>query len=261
MLLADAPALKLEEGADEPVAFQHPGLVMIEPAAGGVSICYGQGRLQNGFGPLSPVPIAQMGGDTRAFERFGRSLQFDGAKQLTIRQSKDQESPSAPAWSASGRRIAVQLGEARVIARLLEDRNPETCAAFATTLPLSGTGTNTVSSGPLVRYWNPDGGPEGETPLETEADEARQRIESPTARSYKHVILYPGHLYYNTTWPWRGIRIAAREATVMKGPVPGTGSPVLIPIAAFEGDWSAFRREAARLHLDGAKPMRFEVLE
>jgi hypothetical protein len=141
--------------------------------------------------------------------------------------------------------IDVELDDVAITATLLEETSPATTAAFAALLPLVGRATNTHSSGPLTRFWNPAGGPEGETPLQTGDRDARQ------------VILYPGFLYYLPSSPWRGIRIA-REATMMRGAVSG-GDTRLVPLARFDGDWSAFRRAAERVALEGAKPLRFRL--
>jgi hypothetical protein len=231
---------------DEPVAFQHPGLVMLDPQAAQLAVCYGQGRLQDGFGPLRAVPLAQIGGDLDALARFGLDLQFRGATEFAVAASQDQASPLADPPGAGNGRIGVTLGAARATAQLLDHPSSK---AFAGLLPLVGRATNTHSSGPLVRFWNPDGGAEGETPVEIGPDAPSQ------------VILYPGYLYYLPTPPWRGIRIAVRDATVMKGAVGGGGSTRLVPLARFEGDWSALRQAAESLATAGATQLRFERLD
>jgi hypothetical protein len=228
------------------LGFQHPGLVVLDPDSGDIAICYGQGRLNDHTLPLTPIPIAEIGGDLAPLAELGRALQWDGAQPIAIERSADQDSPLAPAPAPSGRKIEVKFDGTRLTATLLEERAPETTAAFARLLPLSGTATNTISSGPLTRFWDPNGGPEGETPLDESHSDARQ------------VILFPGHFYYLPTRPWRGIRIA-REATMMRGPAGG-GGPHLIPLARFDGDWSAFAEIAQRLPREGAKPMAFRLL-
>ena len=230
---------------DQAVAFQHPGLLMLDPQSEQIAVCYGQGRLQDGFGPLRAVPLGQTGGDLGPLARFGLDLQIRGATEVRIAASADQTSPLADPPCAGNCRIAVTLGRARATAQLLEHASS---TAFAGLLPLVGRATNTHSSGPLVRFWNPAGGPEGETPLEVGAGEPSQ------------VILYPGYLYYLPTPPWRGIRMAVRDATVMKGAVGGGGSTRLVPLARFEGDWSALRQAAEALATAGATELRFERL-
>jgi uncharacterized protein DUF3830 len=230
----------------EPVAFfQHPGLVVLDPATGGLAICYGQGRLNHGSLPATPIPVAQIGGALDALAELGLGRQWEGAAPFVVSPSADQETPLARPPKPAGRTIEVDLDDATVTATLLEETSPATTAAFAAILPLAGRATNTHSSGPLTRFWNPAGGLEGETPLEPGDGDRRQ------------VILYPGFLYYLPSRPWRGIRIA-REATMMRGAVSG-GDTRLVPLARFDDDWSAFCRAAERLRVEGAKPMRFRL--
>jgi hypothetical protein len=255
MEVVGGPRLEFDR-SDAAVAFQYPGLLVADQDTGSLWICYGQGRLQNGFGPSRAVPIAELAGDLSALRDTGRSLQFDGAKDLSISLSTDQETPVTRA-EPRGRRLLVTLGEARVSAVLLENVAPETTGALAHLLPLVGTATNTVSSGPLTRFWNPAGGPEGETPLEVQADESLQGMGSPTDRNYRQQIMYPGFMYYLPSKPWRGLRIAFRDATIMKGILAGDAVS-LVPVAEFVGDWSAAREIATRLRFVGATPMRIE---
>ena len=65
----------------------------------------------------------------------------------------------------------MTLAGTRAEAVLLEDQSPAATAAFAALLPLDGKVTNTYGSGPLTRFWNPGGGPQGETPLEVPESE------------------------------------------------------------------------------------------
>jgi hypothetical protein len=241
-----ALALDARSG-DAVVAFQHPGLVVADAKSGELAVCYGQGRLQDGIGPRPAVPLIQLAGDLASLVEFGHALQFRGATEVTLVASADQTGPLDDASIDGGRCIVVTLGDARVTARLLESQSPGATASFLKLLPLAGRATNTHSSGPLVRFWNPAGGPEGETLLELTAAESGQ------------VILYPGYFYYLPTPPWRGIRIAARDATVMKGAVGGGGTTRLIPLARLEGDWSAFSAAAEMLSRSGAMELRFDV--
>jgi hypothetical protein len=113
-------------------------------------------------------------------------------------------------------------------------------------LPLQGQVTNIHSSGTLIRYWNPDGGPEGETSIVVgEHDPSR-------------VILYPGELYYLPQTPWRGIRISY-EATAMGGATT-RGTTQLLPFARFVGDWSDGREQAGSLGIRGARPISFRLV-
>jgi hypothetical protein len=227
------------------VGFQYPGLVVYEPTDGEIAICYGQGRLNHSSLPLTPIPLAMIGGDLAPLADLCRSLPWEGAKRIIFSRAADQASPLASPPPVKGRKIEVEFDRMVFTATLLEEQSPGVTAAFAEQLPLGGEATNTISSGPLTRFWNPDGGPEGETPLETDE------------RDLGQIILYPGYLYYLPTPPWRGIRIA-REATIMRGPV-GEGAPQLIPFARFDGDWTEFATAAERLPLEGAKPLAFRL--
>jgi hypothetical protein len=227
-------------GGDRQYGYQHPGLVMLDPTSGQLAVCFGRGRLQNAIGPIPAVPIAEIGGDLAEFNRLGDRLQFDGAGPITFEESQDQESPLAEP-PERGRRIVVTLAGARAEAVLLEDVSPHGTAALAAALPLTGTATNTYGSGPLTRFWNAAGGPQGETPLEVPDAEV-------TATT-----LYGGGYYLNTK-PWRGIRMSAQEPTAMGG-----GRSTLAPLFRFVGDWSAFRTQAATLSMEGQKEMGIEL--
>jgi hypothetical protein len=231
---------------DHGVGFQYPGLVVYEPTSGEIAICYGQGRLNHHTLPLTPIPLAEIGGDLGSLVDHCRSLQWDGSKPMVFSRAVDQVSPLAAPPQATGRTIEVEFDRVILTATLLEDRSPGVTTAFAERLPLRGEATNTISSGPLTRFWNPDGGPEGETPLETDPRDGGQ------------MILYPGYLYYLPVSPWRGIRIA-REATIMRGPV-SESAPQLVPLARFDGDWRDFATTAERLPREGAKPMSFRLV-
>ena len=244
---------------DRPVYYQHPGLVMLDQSSNRLAACFGIGRLQDARGPLPAVPLAQIGGDLLAFERLGRAVQFNGATRMRFRASADQASPLPPPPPIRGRRIAITLGPARAEATLMEDTSPQTTAALADRLPAEGRATNTISSGPLTRFWNAAGGVEGTTLLEVDAKETGRHIQAHGDRVYQQIVLFPGYVYYFPSPQWGGIRICALEATVMRGPVSG-GSTALVPVARLEGDWSAFRAQAAGIQVDGAKPMRIELL-
>jgi hypothetical protein len=233
--------LDVDPAGDRTFGYQQPGLLMLDPTTSQLALCFGRGRLQNALGPIGAVPIAEIGGDLSELNRRGDQLQFEGAGPIRFRLSDDQTSPLADPPLA-GRRIAVTLAGARAVAVLLEDVSPRAAAAFAALLPLAGKATNTYASGPLTRFWNPAGGPQGETPLEVPDGEV-------TAST-----LYGGG-YYLSTPPWRGIRISAQEPTAM-----GNGRSLLAPVFRFVGDWSAFAAQAASLTMDGQKDLRIELV-
>ena len=254
--------LGTEDSAAVPLWFMYPGLIGIDTATGELVICYGQGRLTDGSGPLPMLPVAELVGDLSAFCEWGVYADSRGAAKARFEDLPEAAIPATPIQNVSAARITVQLGDAEATAVLLEDSAPLTCRALVRRLPLVGTGTNTIFSGPLVRFWNANGGPNGETPLE-ERDGQYQ----PTLLSQPHTrtragrgmtvcgertqeILYPGYLYYLPRRPWRGIRIAAGDPTRM-------GGGHLVPFAKLNGDWADFRAIAATLTDAGAQPMRF----
>ncbi|MCC6175727.1 MAG: DUF3830 family protein [Chloroflexi bacterium] len=233
--------IDVDSAGDQRYGYQQPGLVMLDPATGELAVCFGRGRLQNALGPIFAIPIAELGGDLAELETRGEELQFQGAAPITFTVSHDQESPLADP-PIVGHRMALTLGSARAEAVLLEETSPKATAALAAALPLVGKATNTFASGPLTRFWNPSGGPQGETPLDVPASEVNTNT------------LYGGG-YYLSSAPYRGLRIAVVEPTAMGG-----GRSALAPVFRFVGDWSAFAAEAATLTMDGQKDLRIEFI-
>ena len=232
--------LEADPGGDRAFGYQQPGLLMFDPTTSQLALCFGRGRLQNSLGPISAIPVAEIGGDLTDLHLRGDRLQFDGAAPIHFSLSGDQESPLADP-PLNGRLIALTLAGVRAEAVLLEDISPIATSAFAATLPVKGKATNTYASGPLTRFWNATGGPEGETPLDVPDSEV-------TASTLS------GGGYYLPTRPWRGIRIAAQEPTAMGG-----GRSLLAPVFRFIGDWSAFAEQAATLTMEGQKELRIEL--
>lgn len=231
---------------DPGVSYQYPGLVMLEPRSRQLSICFGQGRLNDQSGPLMPIPIAEIGANQPALAKLGQSLQWVGVQPIRVQPASDQETPLARD-TVVGPKIEVDLNGVRVTATLLEAQSPGAVRSFLQTLPLQGRGTNTYASGPLTRFWNPVGGPEGETILESDDTDPRQQL------------LYPGYIYYQPNPPWRGFRIA-RAATMMRSALGGGSALRLIPLAKLDGDWTAFHDEAESLLVHGAKPLSFRLI-
>ena len=122
---------------DRGVGFQHPGLVVYEPTTGEIAICYGQGRLNHHTLPLTPVPLAEIGGDLGPLADLCRSLQWQGARQIVLSPAADQTSPLALPPQAAGRKIEIEFDRAVLTATLLEDQSPGATAAFATLLSSS----------------------------------------------------------------------------------------------------------------------------
>jgi hypothetical protein len=232
--------LEVDPAGDRTFGYQQVGLLMLDPTTSQLALCFGRGRLQNALGPIGAIPIAELGGDLTELNLRGERLQFEGAAPIHFSLSADQESPLADP-PLNGQRIVVTLGGSRAEAVLLEEISPKAVAALVAVLPVTGRATNTYASGPLTRFWNGTGGPQGETPLDVP--------ESETTAS----TLFAGGFYLSTP-PWRGIRIAAREPTAM-----GAGRSLLAPVFRFVGDWSEFADQAASLTLEGQKELRIEL--
>jgi len=245
---------------DERAPYQYPGLLMYDPKYDRLAVCYGDGRLQDGFAPIEAVALAAVAGDLRELEAFGRSLQFDGVQTLRL-EVGDEPGPVPVSAPETGRRVTVSLGDAVATAVLLEERTPKTADLFASLLPLSGFGTNSISSGPFTRFWNEAGGPEGQTLLEVDEDESRQLIGGSTNRYFSPVVAAPGYLYYNQTPSYQGIRIAARAATIQRGMMGPSGKSKLVCFGQLIGDWSHFRAATESLVEVGARPMRFDLIK
>ncbi len=232
--------LEVEPNTDRVFGYQHPGLLMLDPTTSQLALCFGRGRLQNALAPIGAIPIAEIGGDLTELNAQGDRLQFDGAASIRFSLSTDQNSPLADP-PLTGRHITLTLGGVNAHAVLLEDLSPIAANAFAAVLPVTGKATNTYASGPLTRFWNSTGGPQGETPLEVPETEV-------TAST-----LYAGGSYLPTR-PWRGIRISAQEPTAM-----GNGRSLLAPVFRFVGDWSGFAAQTATLTMDGQKELRIDM--
>ncbi len=245
------PVRSLRPGArDETPPYQHPGLVLVEKDSRRIAVCYEQGRLQDGFGPLRAFPIAQVGGDLTALFAFGKLLEYRGVQRMTIARAKDQRSPLAEAPLEEGHDIEVRLGAARATARVLERSAPVATRAFLAALPIEGTATNIPLNGPLVRLRTPSDSPADETALAAGPGDVTQ------------TVLYPGHVYYRASVP-RGIRVTTRDATVMvgRGGVSAMGTIEFVPLARLTGDWTALADEAARLFREGEKRLSFRLIE
>lgn len=239
--------------------FMYPGLIGIDIDSSELVICYGQGQLQDGRGPIGVVPLAEMVGDPEVLTDWGAVADSRGAVAADLRVLEDI--PELEDKDADAEHIAVSLGSTQARARLLVDSAPWTCEAFRRRLPLEGTGTNTIFSGPLLRFWNPDGGPNGTTLLDERSGQYQGALPAHPAKRYRagrgltaageptHMILYPGYIYYTPGPPWSGIRIATTVPSRMGHP--------LVPFARFVDDWSQLRSLSGTLQETGALPMSF----
>jgi hypothetical protein len=161
---------------------------------------------------------------------------WDGAKKIQFRRADAAAGAPRAAPAPEGREIKIELDGVTVTASLLEATAPRTADALWAALPLRGRATNTKWSGQMVRFWGPDGDL-GQIPVHIDAAENGQ------------VLHWPGYVYYHPTY--RGIRICYGQAQ-QSGP---TSVSSLTPLARLAGDWSAFRRAAAAIMFEGAKPM------
>ena len=248
-LLSSGDGIALDGSAlDAPVPYQHPGLLALDAEDGTLSLCYGQGRLQNGLGLRPTVPLAEVVEPLDELVRRCHAVQFEGEAELRV-EAVEGEPPVPAPCDPDAPRITIEIDGAQASARVLTGTCPRVTAALLGTLPLVGRATNTHSSGPLVRFWNPDGGEQGETPLDLPAEEE--------ARA--QAVLYPGFVYYLPKPGFRGFRMALEHATSMRSPV-GNGVLRLVPVAQLEGDRGALAAAAAGLRARGALPMRIAPL-
>jgi hypothetical protein len=134
------------------------------------------------------------------------------------------------------RYIQVELDGVVATAELLDHVAPTLCRALWAILPLHGPVTNTIWSGQMLRFWGTDGR-DGEVPLGLELEERGE------------ILHWPGYVYWHPAR--RGIRICYGDAQ-QGGPA---GPSPLVPIARFVGDWTAWRRKAQAIPLEGAKPL------
>src|SRR5215469_7494217 len=74
--------LQVDSAGDHTFGYQQAGLVMLDPTTGDLAVCFGRGRLQNALGPISALPIAEIGGDLSELNHEGDQLQFQGAAPI-----------------------------------------------------------------------------------------------------------------------------------------------------------------------------------
>lgn len=240
--------------------YMYPGLLAVDLVSGELVVCYGQGQLSDGRGPIPMSPIANLVTNLDGFSAWAAESDLRGAVPAVLESTDGISQVGPPTGRGDGQEVAVTLGGASVRAFLLESDAPLTCRMLLHRLPLSGKATNTIFSGPLVRFWDGAGGADGETVLQSHDNQYDLALpDSPVDRTpvgrrmtvsgeRTQEVLYPGHLYYLPRRPWRGIRITTTEATKMRG-------GFLVPFARFVGDWDSFIAEAEQLMECGARPM------
>ena len=243
-----------------PVWYMHPGLLGVDLLSGELVVCYGQGRLSDGRGPIPMAPIANLITDLDAFSAWAAEADLRGAVPAVLESVEASPHVEPRTGRGEGHELTVSLGDASVRACLLESEAPLTCRMLLQRLPLRGKATNTIFSGPLIRFWDEAGGGDGETVLQSRDGQYDLAIPDPApsrtpvgrrmtvSGERTQEILYPGHLYYLPRRPWRGIRITTTQATKM-------GGGFLVPFARFVGDWEPFIAEGDQLMEVGARPL------
>lgn len=227
---------------EDPIGFQHPGLVVYSPTRQELSICYGDARYRYSGGPEYVTPVAEIQGDLAPVIAAAARLQFEGAMPIALRPGT---TAPAAAPREAGATIELDFDGVVLTATLLETSAPRTSAAFKALLPLSGPVTNTKWSGEVAHFW---GGTDevaraGRGPIGLHV----QPQESPTP------FHAPGYIYYHPAYG--GIRICYGD-----GQQSGAFSVShLTPFARLDGDWSAFQQKARQLIVTGARPMQIRL--
>jgi hypothetical protein len=220
-------------------SFQHPGSIIYYPPAKELAICYGSARFAGG---LQVTPLAEMEGDLGHFVNTAARLVFTGAKRLALRVAADQTT-SFRYPARSGRKIDIGLGGATARATLLESLAPGTCQQFTSALPLEGLAANDIFGGQLTRLWPKPHSLDLRPP--------------PTDRTHRAVVgLWPGYLYWYPEE--RGLVLCYGDGLYLGGPWPAA---IVIPIAAFDGDWTEVRAEALMHFRTGATSFSMRVEE
>lgn len=222
--------------SDAVVALPHPGLIAWDPRSGDLTVCFGQGRLRDGLGPMPTYPLIQLGGDLSELVQVGSNVQYGGSVPLDIRRSDDQASPLPPHQKESSADLVVQLGNSQAVASLLTSSAPVAAASFGQALPLIGSATSTFLSGPLIRYRAND----------RDADALDLRVGDEDAR---HQVMWPGYIYYRPEKPC-GLRMTTTETAIMAD--LGGRVTSVIPVARLDDVPEQFKA-AARGVVTGGK--------
>jgi hypothetical protein len=208
-------------------SYQAPGEVVFYPGIKEIAFCIGEARFRGHSGVLACTPLAQIEGDFSQWAAVAHKLDETGAKPIKFRKAADQTTPFRFA-AREGPKVEVEFDGAKLTATLLESLAPKTVAEFAKLLPLEGRAWNDSLSGEVTRF-------ERELPLKiSEAENGK-------------LMLWPGYFYYNPAK--RGLRICWGQGSTHNL----SAVEPLTPIAAFDGDWSEFKKRAKAQLTEGAK--------
>lgn len=219
--------------------FQRPGAVVYLPAIQEIAFCYNIARFQGRTGPSYVTPLAQIEGDVTPFADTARTMIRQGTRPIRFRRAADQATPFRYPTRA-GKKIVVEFGKARVTATLLEDLAPRTIGALLKKLPLTGVSTHGTWGGLVSRLWPGSYG----AALDLGISETEQG---------RH-LLWQGFMYYEPKG--KSLHLVYGDGFI--GDVDAGPRPVT-PIAALDGDWEAYRAEAASQTLEGEKPIRISL--
>jgi hypothetical protein len=190
------------DDTDTVVALPHPGLIAWDPRSGDLAVCFGQGRLRDGLGPIPTYPLVQLGGDLSDLVQVGSNVQYGGSVPLEMRRSADQAAPLQAHPRESSADIVLALGESQAVGSLLTSSAPVAAASFRQALPLIGSATSTFLSGPLIRYRANDRQNGATLALHVGDEDVR------------HQVMWPGYIYYRPEEP-SGLRITTTETAIM----------------------------------------------
>ena len=96
--------------------------------------------------------VAAIEGDFSLFARKIERLQWEGAKNLLVRQGGTGQNPAQP---VEGVRIKIECDGLSWVAELFDERASKLCEAILNTLPLEAPITNMHSSGNIFHIWHP----------------------------------------------------------------------------------------------------------
>jgi hypothetical protein len=237
-MLDETPIGDLETESEE--AHQHPGSVVYYPPIKEIAFGYGETRFQGQAAPVYLTPFAEIEGDIEAFGKKADQLLDVGTVPITFRKAADQTTPFQYRTFA-GPKIEVEFDGVKLVATVLESMAPKAAKSFLEALPFEGVGKNDDWGGGLTRLY-PKGNADGTWELETsDADQRKFQV-------------WPGYIYYDVLLRRVSICYADASATSLAGIRP------TIPLAVFDGDWSAYKAKAKAQLTEGAKPISIKKL-